>query len=192
MRCQRTWCRCGNAVGMDTEIGKIASLMQSAKKKATPLQASLDKFSKALTLVITAVCIIVFLLSKFVNGESTGDALMFAIALAVAAIPEALSSIITISLAVGTQKMSKRNAIIKDLKAVEGLGCVSIVCSDKTGTLTQNKMTVRDLYCPCESLKNDLTLAMALCNDAANPTMMWHGRPYRNSSFHASGRCGIR
>ncbi|MBP3310283.1 MAG: cation-translocating P-type ATPase [Ruminococcus sp.] len=164
-------------VGMDTEIGKIASLMQNAKKKKTPLQVSLDKFSKILSIVVIAVCIIVFLLTYFINGQPVGDALMFAVALAVAAIPEALSSIITISLAIGTQKMSKQKAIIKDLKAVEGLGCVSIICSDKTGTLTQNKMTVRDINFPCEAAKKELLLAMALCNDAAKSGDAWLGDP---------------
>lgn len=164
-------------VGMDTEIGKIASLMQNAKKKKTPLQVSLDKFSKILSIVVIVVCIIVFLLTYFINGQPVGDALMFAVALAVAAIPEALSSIITISLAIGTQKMSKQKAIIKDLKAVEGLGCVSIICSDKTGTLTQNKMTVRDINFPCEAAKKELLLAMALCNDAAKSGEAWLGDP---------------
>lgn len=164
-------------VGMNTEIGKIASLMQTAKKKKTPLQVSLDSFSKLLSFVIIGICIVVFLLTKFVNKETTSEALMFAIALAVAAIPEALSSIITISLAIGTQKMSKQKAIIKDLKAVEGLGCVSIICSDKTGTLTQNRMTVRDLTYPCENAKKELMLAMALCNDAALSEEGWLGDP---------------
>lgn len=165
------------AVGMNTEIGKIASLMQTAKKKKTPLQVSLDSFSKVLSFVIIGICIVVFLLTKFVNHEPTSEALMFAIALAVAAIPEALSSIITISLAIGTQKMSKQKAIIKDLKAVEGLGCVSIICSDKTGTLTQNRMTVRDLTYPCDRAKKELMLAMALCNDAARSEDGWLGDP---------------
>ena len=165
------------AVGMSTEIGKIASLMQNAKKKKTPLQVSLDKFSKILSISIMFICVIVFLMTYFINGQSAVDAMMFAVALAVAAIPEALSSIITISLAIGTQKMSKQKAIIKDLKAVEGLGCVSIICSDKTGTLTQNKMTVRDLSFPCERAKKELLLAMALCNDAAKSDDGWLGDP---------------
>lgn len=164
-------------VGMDTEIGKIASLMQNAKKKTTPLQASLNQFSKILSIVIIGICIVVFLLTKFVNGQPLDDALMFAIALAVAAIPEALSSIITISLAIGTQKMSRQKAIIKDLKAVEGLGCVSIICSDKTGTLTQNKMTVRDTTAPTFKATQELKLAMALCNDAAMSENGWLGDP---------------
>ncbi len=164
-------------VGMNTEIGKIASLMQNAQKKKTPLQASLDQFSKILSIVIMAICVVVFLMTKFVNGQGTSDALMFAIALAVAAIPEALSSIITISLAIGTQKMSKQKAIIKDLKAVEGLGCVSIICSDKTGTLTQNKMTVRDTTSPSFKASQELKLAMALCNDAAKSGDAWLGDP---------------
>ncbi len=164
-------------VGMNTEIGKIASLMQNAQKKKTPLQASLDKFSKVLSFVIIGVCVVVFALTKFVNGQPLEDALMFAIALAVAAIPEALSSIITISLAIGTQKMSRQKAIIKDLKAVEGLGCVSIICSDKTGTLTQNKMTVRDITSPCSDAATELRRAMALCNDAAKSGDMWLGDP---------------
>ncbi len=153
-------------VGMQTELGKVASLIQNAKRKKTPLQNALDKFSKVLSFAIIGICVLVFMLTKFVNGQEIGDALMFAIALAVAAIPEALSSIITISLAIGTQKMSKQKAIIKDLKAVEGLGCVSIICSDKTGTLTQNKMTVRDITVFSAFAEQDLVKAMALCNDA--------------------------
>lgn len=164
-------------VGMDTEIGKIANLMQNAKKKKTPLQVSLDSFSKMLTTVIIIICIVVFLMTKFINDKPITDALMFAVALAVAAIPEALSSIITISLAIGTQKMSKQKAIVKDLKAVEGLGCVSIICSDKTGTLTQNKMTVRDTTAPSFKASQELRLAMALCNDAAKSGDAWLGDP---------------
>lgn len=131
--------------GMNTEIGKIAGLLNSAKKKKTPLQVSLDKFSARLAFLIMAVSVLVFILSLYRNMPVI-DALMFAVALAVAAIPEALSSIVTIVQAMGTQKMAKENAIIKDLKAVESLGCVSVICSDKTGTLTQNKMTVGDVY----------------------------------------------
>ena len=164
-------------VGMNTEIGTSASLMQNAKKKKTPLQVSLDKFSKVLSIAIIVICIAVFLMTYFINDQPAVDALMFAVALAVAAIPEALSSIITISLAIGTQKMSRQKAIIKDLKAVEGLGCVSIICSDKTGTLTQNRMTVRDLTFPGERAKDRLLLAMALCNDAAKDGDSWLGDP---------------
>ncbi len=164
-------------VGMDTEIGKIATLMQNAKKKITPLQASLNQFSKILSIVIIGICIVVFFLAWLVNTQPVADALMFAIALAVAAIPEALSSIITISLAIGTQKMSRQKAIIKDLKSVEGLGCVSIICSDKTGTLTQNRMTVRDTTSPSRKANEVLRMAMALCNDAAKSGEMWLGDP---------------
>lgn len=130
---------------MDTEIGKIAGLMNAAKEKKTPLQKSLDEFSKKLAMVIMVICVIVFFLSIY-RKMPVIDSLMFAVALAVAAIPEALSSIVTIVQAMGTTKMAKQNAIIKDLKAVESLGCVSVICSDKTGTLTQNKMTVQQIY----------------------------------------------
>lgn len=128
--------------GMDTEIGKIAKLMNDTKEKKTPLQISLDQFSSRLAVIILIICAIVFGLSLY-RKMPVLDSLMFAVALAVAAIPEALGSIVTIVQALGTQKMAKENAIIKDLKAVESLGCVSVICSDKTGTLTQNKMTVR-------------------------------------------------
>ena len=131
--------------GMNTEIGKIAGLMNATKEKKTPLQVSLDKFSSRLAIIILAVCAVVFALSLY-RKMPVIDSLMFAVALAVAAIPEALSSIVTIVQAMGTQKMARENAIIKELKAVESLGCVSVICSDKTGTLTQNKMTVQELY----------------------------------------------
>ena len=131
--------------GMDTEIGKIASLMNATKEKKTPLQVSLDQFSSRLAMVIMVICALVFLLSIY-RKMPLLDSLMFAVALAVAAIPEALSSIVTIVQAMGTQRMAKENAIIKELKAVESLGCVSVICSDKTGTLTQNKMTVQEIY----------------------------------------------
>lgn len=142
------------ATGMNTEIGKIASLMNAAKSKKTPLQLSLDKFSSRLAMIIMIICVIVFGLSLY-RGMEIIDSLMFAVALAVAAIPEALGSIVTIVQAMGTQKMAKENAVIKDLKAVESLGCVSVICSDKTGTLTQNKMTVQKIYINGESIIED-------------------------------------
>lgn len=131
--------------GMETEIGKIAGMLNAAQEKKTPLQKSLDDFGKKLAAIILVICAGVFGLSLY-RDMPVLDSLMFAVALAVAAIPEALSSIVTIVQAMGTQKMAKENAIIKDLKAVESLGCVSVICSDKTGTLTQNKMTVKQIY----------------------------------------------
>ena len=138
------------ATGMATEIGKIASLMNQTKQRKTPLQISLDDFSRRLAVIILIICAGVFALSLYHAGSTSFDAvldsMMFAVALAVAAIPEALSSIVTIVQAMGTQKMARQNAIIKELKAVETLGAVSVICSDKTGTLTQNKMTPQQLY----------------------------------------------
>ena len=133
------------STGMETEMGKIAALMNETKEKKTPLQVSLDDFSKKLAIVIMAISVLVFGL-RLSQGEPILDSLMFAVALAVAAIPEALSSIVTIVQAMGTRKMAGDNAIMKELKAVESLGCVSVICSDKTGTLTQNKMTVKQIY----------------------------------------------
>ena len=133
------------ATGMDTELGRIARLMNTAKEKKTPLQVSLDRFSTHLAALIFGICLLVFGLSLY-RGTPVLESLMFAVALAVAAIPEALGSIVTIVQAMGTQQMAREHAIIKDLKAVESLGCVSVVCSDKTGTLTQNRMTVQEVF----------------------------------------------
>ncbi|MGL5416131.1 MAG: cation-translocating P-type ATPase [Clostridium sp.] len=166
------------STGMNTELGKIATLMEQTQEKKTPLQISLDDFSKKLAIIILIICAIVFGLNVY-RGVAPLESLMFAVALAVAAIPEALSSIVTIVLALGTQKMAKENAIIKSLKAVEGLGSVSIICSDKTGTLTQNKMTTKELYVDgklisSESLdfKNEvheyLLKSSILCNDSTS------------------------
>lgn len=129
------------ATGMKTEIGKIANLIQTAEERKTPLQERLDDFSKKLGIIVAIIAAAVFALNMF-RGAEFVDAFMFAVALAVAAIPEALSSIVTIVLAVGTNKMASKNAIVKKLPSVETLGAASIICSDKTGTLTQNKMTV--------------------------------------------------
>jgi len=153
------------SIGMNTEIGKIASLLKATSEKRTPLQISLDKFGQKLSIIILIFCAILFTLN-IIQGENIENAFMFAVALAVAAIPEALSSIVTIVLSFGTQKMAKENAIIRKLQAVEGLGSISVICSDKTGTLTQNKMTIEDTYC-----LNDDNLKLAkysiLCNDAS-------------------------
>lgn len=132
-------------IGMKTEIGKIAGLMNATVEKKTPLQISLDNFSKKLAIIIMLISVLIFVLSIY-RQMPLLDAMMFAVALAVAAIPEALGSIVTIVQAIGTQKMASQQAIIKDLKAVESLGSVSVVCSDKTGTLTQNKMSVQQIY----------------------------------------------
>ena len=133
-------------IGMQTEIGKIASMLNNAKERKTPLQKSLDDFSGKLSIGIFFISLIVLCLNLFLAKQSLIDSLMIAVALAVAAIPEALSSIVTIVLSMSTQKMVKENVIIKNLNSVESLGCVSVICSDKTGTLTQNKMTPQTIY----------------------------------------------
>ncbi|MHC1685111.1 MAG: cation-translocating P-type ATPase [Clostridiaceae bacterium] len=163
-------------IGMKTEIGKIANLLESAKEKKTPLQVSLDNFGRKLAIVILIISAIIFALDIF-RGRNIIDSFMFAVSLAVAAIPEALSSIVTIVLALGTQKMAKKNAIVRKLHAVESLGSISVICSDKTGTLTQNKMTVQKVYVDNKVLEHDnldhdkvlekgLVLMALLCNDA--------------------------
>lgn len=163
-------------IGMETEVGKIAGLLNEAKDKRTPLQRNLDDFGKKLSVLILVFCGFIFLINV-VKGGAIVDAFLFAVALAVAAIPEALSSIVTIVLSFGTQKMAKEHAIIRKLQAVEGLGSVSVICSDKTGTLTQNKMTVEYYYTDgketaAEELdlaagsRKNLLYASLLCNDA--------------------------
>lgn len=152
------------AVGAKAQLGLIADMISNAEEKKTPLQVTMDNFSKKLSIGIIILCILVFALNIYRNMPIL-DSLLFAVALAVAAIPEALSSIITISLAIGTKRMAEENAIIKELSAVEGLGSVSIICSDKTGTLTQNKMTVEDTYILPSASEKMFKLASVLCND---------------------------
>lgn len=169
-------------IGMDTEVGKIAALLKSAKERKTPLQANLDNFGKKLSIGILIICALVFGLNLFQNRDNITtntimNSFLFAVALAVAAIPEALSSIVTIVLSFGTKKMTRENAIMRKLHAVEGLGCVSVICSDKTGTLTQNKMTVKKMLVNGEIIDSEsgdfsdndqkrLLLSSILCNDS--------------------------
>lgn len=163
--------------GMDTEMGKIATLLKSTSEKKTPLQVSLDQFGKKLSIGILILCALLFVVSVVIQKQPIMDAFLFAVALAVAAIPEALSSIVTIVLSFGTRKMAKEHAVIRKLQAVEGLGSVSVICSDKTGTLTQNRMTVRQLYVngtviPAEKanfadpVQEPLLRTALLCSDA--------------------------
>ena len=190
---------------MDTEIGKIAALMNSAKEKKTPLQQSLDQFSARLAIIIMAICALVFVLSMWQGGwkgEAVLDSLMYAVALAVAAIPEALGSIVTIVQALGTRKMANENAVIKDLKAVESLGCVSVICSDKTGTLTQNKMTVQKIYINGESIREEqldlsdaahrqLLYGMILNNDSSIVDGKGLGDPTEYALIESSRHIGL-
>lgn len=187
--------------GMYTEIGRIASLMNAAEEKKTPLQVSLDQFGSRLAAGILIICAVVFGLSIY-RRMPVLDSLMFAVALAVAAIPEALSSIVTIVQAMGTQKMAREHAIIKDLKAVESLGCVSVICSDKTGTLTQNKMTVQQIYVnnrlyPPEVLNPEIMIHRyflynsILTNDAAHVEGRAAGDPTEIALIQMGRRLGI-
>ncbi|WP_155592318.1 cation-translocating P-type ATPase [Lysinibacillus cavernae] len=164
------------AIGMQTEIGKIANLLDTAKEKKTPLQISLDQFGEKLALGITLICLAIFTID-LIRGRALVESFMFAVSLAVAAIPEALSSIVTIVLAFGTQKMAKENAIIRKLYAVESLGSISVICSDKTGTLTENKMMVQEVFVdqkkiphdwlnPTNSVEKELMVKALLCSDA--------------------------
>lgn len=153
--------------GMQTEMGKIADAISQAEDEQTPLQIKLAQLSKLLTKMVLVICVAIFALGVFKAGHISMDVMidtfMLAISLAVAAIPEGLVAVVTIVLSMGVTKMSKRNAVIRKLTAVETLGCAQIICSDKTGTLTQNKMTVVDHFCPDEKL---LATGMALCSDA--------------------------
>lgn len=155
------------ATGMDTEMGKIANALSQAKDEATPLQIKLAGLSKILTWLVLGICVIIFgvgiLKAGTVNTSVLLDTFVLAVSLAVAAIPEGLAAVVTIVLSIGVTRMSKRNAVIRKLTAVETLGCAQIICSDKTGTLTQNKMTVVDYLGSDKAL---LAKAMALCSDA--------------------------
>ena len=187
-------------VGMDTEVGKIAGMLKNTEEKRTPLQVNLDQFGQKLSLLILVFCGILFGISV-IRGEDMGDAFMFAVALAVAAIPEALSSIVTIVLSFGTQKMAKEHAIIRKLQAVEGLGSVSVICSDKTGTLTQNKMTVEDYYVggvripaahidlkkPAQKQLLDYSM---LCNDSTNVNGEEIGDPTETALINLGDKLG--
>lgn len=188
-------------IGMDTEVGKIASLLKTTSEKKTPLQVNLDQFGQKLSILILIFCGILFGISVF-RGDNIGDAFLFAVALAVAAIPEALSSIVTIVLSFGTQKMAREHAIMRKLQAVEGLGSVSIICSDKTGTLTQNKMTVEDYYVDECSIKaedidlNDpsqsrLLISSMLCNDSKNTDGVEIGDPTETALINLGSRLGL-
>lgn len=155
------------ATGMDTEMGKIADALANAKEGRTPLQIKLAQLSKVLTILVVGICVFIFgfslLSAETINGEVALNTFMVAVSLAVAAIPEGLATVVTIVLSIGVTNMSKKNAVIRKLTAVETLGCAQIICSDKTGTLTQNKMTVVDHFGENEDL---LGTAMALCSDA--------------------------
>ena len=188
-------------IGMETEVGRIAGLLKSTSEKQTPLQANLEDFGKKLSVLILVFCGILFAINVF-RGENIGSAFMFAVALAVAAIPEALSSIVTIVLSFGTQKMAKEHAIIRKLQAVEGLGSVSVICSDKTGTLTQNKMTVEEYYAegkriPADAIDLDdpaqrsLLECSILCNDSTNENGVEIGDPTETALINLVSRYGI-
>ena len=155
------------SIGMDTEMGKIASALSTEEKEQTPLQKKMAELSKVLTKIVIAICVFVFVFGIIRSGTFTGkvvlDTFLIAIALAVAAIPEGLPAVVTIVLSIGVTAMAKRQALMRKLTAVETLGCTQIICSDKTGTLTQNKMTVVDQYTPDKML---IAKAMALCSDA--------------------------
>lgn len=188
-------------IGMETEVGKIAKLLKTTSEKRTPLQINLDDFGRKLSIIILVFCGILFGINVF-RGDSIVNAFLFAVALAVAAIPEALSSIVTIVLSFGTQKMAKEHAIIRKLQAVEGLGSVSIICSDKTGTLTQNKMTVEDYYVngsripadkidPEQENQRKLLRFSILCNDSTNTAGKEIGDPTETALINLGSKLGF-
>lgn len=188
-------------IGMNTEVGKIAGLLKNTSEKKTPLQINLDRFGKKLSMIILLLCAVLFAL-QVLKGGAVADAFLFAVALAVAAIPEALSSIVTIVLAFGTRKMAKEGAIIRKLQSMEGLGSVSVICSDKTGTLTQNRMTIEHYYVdgrdipadqidPANPLQEQMLKFSILCNDSTNVEGQEIGDPTETAMVNLGDKKGI-
>ena len=172
------------SVGDNTEIGKIASMLNETKKEITPLQKSIDKIGKVITWVVLAVCFIVFTIA-LISGDGIKDAIMLSVALAVAAIPESLPAVITIIMALGVQQLAKRKCIIRHLHAVETLGSCEIICSDKTGTLTMNKMQVQQVFCDDVFNKpNDEILeCMFVCNNSKFENDVIVGEPTEKALY---------
>ncbi len=188
-------------IGMETEVGKIAGLLDQAADKRTPLQRNMDDFGKKLSVIILIFCGIIFM-ANVLQGKDIVNAFLFAVALAVAAIPEALSSIVTIVLAFGTRKMAKEHAIIRKLQAVEGLGSVSVICSDKTGTLTQNQMTVEYYYTDGRTVpageihagqgnEKKLLISSILCNDSLVTDEKSIGDPTETALVGLGNKLGV-
>ena len=175
------------ATGSNAEMGKIASMLSEEKKEVTPLQKSLAKLGEIITFIVLGIALVIFLVDLLFAGQGWMDSFLTAVAIAVAAIPESLPAVVTIILSIGVTKLAKKNTIIKKLHAVETLGCCQVICSDKTGTITQNKMTVREVYFNNEThtqadftVKGEATAllkCMALCNDAKHQKDAYLGDP---------------
>ena len=180
------------ATGMDTEMGKIAGVLARTEQEETPLQRKLTQLGKTLSYLVLAICIFIFVFDLLVEGDYSLEAIlktfMVAVSLAVAAIPEGLATVVTVVLSIGVTNMSKRGAVIRRLTAVETLGCTQVICSDKTGTLTQNKMTVVDHTGP----QRLLAMAMALCSDAAWTEEGAQGEPTEAALVNFAAETGLR
>ena len=180
------------ATGMDTEMGKIAGVLARTEQEETPLQRKLNQLGKTLSYLVLAICVFIFVFDLLVEGDYSLEAIlktfMVAVSLAVAAIPEGLATVVTVVLSIGVTNMSKRGAVIRRLTAVETLGCTQVICSDKTGTLTQNKMTVVDHTGP----QRLLATAMALCSDAAWTEEGAQGEPTEAALVNFAAKAGLK
>ena len=180
------------ATGMDTEMGKIAGVLARTEQEETPLQRKLTQLGKTLSYLVLAICVFIFVFDLLVEGDYSLEAIlktfMVAVSLAVAAIPEGLATVVTVVLSIGVTNMSKRGAVIRRLTAVETLGCTQVICSDKTGTLTQNKMTVVDHTGP----QRLLATAMALCSDAAWTEEGAQGEPTEAALVNFAAETGLK
>ena len=180
------------ATGMDTEMGKIAGVLARTEQEETPLQRKLTQLGKTLSYLVLAICVFIFVFDLLVEGDYSLEAIlktfMVAVSLAVAAIPEGLATVVTVVLSIGVTNMSKRGAVIRRLTAVETLGCTQVICSDKTGTLTQNKMTVVDHTGP----QRLLATAMALCSDAAWAEEGAQGEPTEAALVNFAAKAGLK
>lgn len=189
--------------GMDTEVGKIAKLLNQDDSSKTPLQIQLAKTAKILSIMVLGIAIVIFIAS-LINKTSIFDSFMIAVAIAVAAIPEGLPAVVTIVLSIGVKRMSERNAIVKNLPAVETLGCCEVICSDKTGTITLNKMTVKQLYTKSQGLyynekiidsdksANELVKGLILCNDTVENDNNLVGDPTETALTAYAKKIGIK